>query len=325
MAGVSLSIFLASKRNQGRTLGAEVRWLSEWTASSLLLLGSSASLGRTQSFSSAAWLGTAVKHRQASLEGVPLLCFPKSSWWLSPVIWPDSACPASGEKRIGVPAAGIRPRPAHCTSNVSVPAAPGSDVQTHPREGHRSHSLGTSSAFWPSPPLPGEGAAAWPAAAGAERPKQVCVSSSLLRGAPWAAAAAVAGAVAGAGAAAAGAVPPGPCGSPPRSWPWWCLGWRRAPGPGGSGSASDPFCWEGRCIFPAPAFGLWSPHRTGWAAFGVALSASWRSCCLSLIVSAASWPSGSCSRGPGSSWWTESWCNCTSCAPRTGWLRSPAA
>lgn len=35
MEGVSISIFLASKRNQGRTLDAEVRWLSEWTPGQL--------------------------------------------------------------------------------------------------------------------------------------------------------------------------------------------------------------------------------------------------------------------------------------------------
>lgn len=70
--------------------------------------------------------------------------------------------------------------------NMSVPPAPGPDAQTHPREGHRSHSLGTSSAFWPSPPLPAAGAAAGAAAAGAGREAGVCVSSSLLLGGSWA-------------------------------------------------------------------------------------------------------------------------------------------
>lgn len=53
----------------------------------------------------------------------PLLCFPKNYWWLKPVIWPDSACSASGEKGNGVPAAGdSAPTPAHCTSKASVVA-----------------------------------------------------------------------------------------------------------------------------------------------------------------------------------------------------------
>lgn len=213
-------------------------------------------------------------------------------------------------------------------SQASFPGAPGSNARPRPREGHHSHSLGTSSAFWPWPPLPGEGAAAG-AAAGAELEAAVCVSSSHLLWGSSAAVGAAVGVGAGAGgeeaAVGAGAAPPGPCGWPLRWWPWWYLGWRRAPAPAGSGWASGPFCWAGRCIFPAPAFGLWSPHRIGWAAFGDAPSFSWRSCCLSLIVSAAAWPSGSCSRGPGSSWWTGSWCSCTSSAPRTGWPRSPAS
>lgn len=110
------------------------------------------------------------------------------------------------------------PAPAHCTSNASVSPAPGSDAQAHPREGHRSHSLATSSAFWPSPPLPGEGAAAGPAAAWAGPQAEVCVSSSRLLWGSWAegaagVVAAAAAAVGGAGAVAgAGEEPPGPCG-----------------------------------------------------------------------------------------------------------------
>lgn len=84
---------------------------------------------------------------------------------------------------------GFRPSPGSLLLQHAAPQAPGSDAQTHPREGHRSHCLAISSAFWLSPPLLGEGAAAAAAvaaavaaaAAAATGPEaEVCVSSSRL-------------------------------------------------------------------------------------------------------------------------------------------------
>lgn len=62
---------------------------------------------------------------------------------------------------------GFRPSPGSLLLQHAAPQAPGSDAQTHPREGHRSHCLAISSAFWLSPPLLGEGAAAAAAVAAA--------------------------------------------------------------------------------------------------------------------------------------------------------------
>lgn len=92
--------------------------------------------------------------------------------------------------------------------------SPDPTTQARPREGHHSRWLWTSVAFWPSPPLPGEGAVA--GAARAALGAAVCVSSFRPERS-WAAAGAVvvveAVAVAVVGeAAGAAAAPPEPCG-----------------------------------------------------------------------------------------------------------------
>lgn len=119
--GVSLQISLASKWNwkQGRTSDVGGRWRSESTISLLLLDGlllTCKDLERPK----CRWAANCCEADTLLLKVVPLFCFPKSSWWLNLVIWPDSACSAPGEKGIDVPAVGISPTPAHCTSNVSV-------------------------------------------------------------------------------------------------------------------------------------------------------------------------------------------------------------
>lgn len=104
---------------------------------------------------------------------------------------------------------GVSPTLAAVLPHISP--CPDPATQACPREGHRSRWLGTSVAFWPSPPLPGEGAAA--GAARAARGAAVCVSSSRPARS-WAAAGAVVVVEAGAAAVvgAAAAAPPEPCG-----------------------------------------------------------------------------------------------------------------
>ena len=143
------------------------------------------------------------------LEGVPSFHYPKSSLKLHPALCPS--CPPAVE-RGGVSLwLGISPTLAAVLPHISP--CPDPATQARPREGHHSRWLGTSVAFWPSPPLPGEGAAAW--AARAALGAAVCVSSSRPEPS-WAAAGAAvveAGAVAVVGAAAgAAAAPPEPCG-----------------------------------------------------------------------------------------------------------------
>lgn len=99
-----------------------------------------------------------------------------------------------------------------CSPHVSP--CPDPATQAGPREGRHSRWLGTSVAFWLSPPLPGEGAAA-AGVARAALGAVVCVFSSRPERS-WAAVVGAvvveAGAAAVVGAAGAEAEPPEPCG-----------------------------------------------------------------------------------------------------------------
>lgn len=115
--GVSLSIFLASKwnRSRGRTLAAG----GQESATILLLLGAFRSPADDPAVLKRRVVGAAVKLTSFFWRCLPAL-LSLELLMAQPVVWPDSACPASGEKGVGVPAAGDS-APAHCAFHVSVP------------------------------------------------------------------------------------------------------------------------------------------------------------------------------------------------------------